>query len=90
MIAASTTCFEVFDSVPIQFVEERTNWQGSMLTFSMAMAAKMGFVSTPIKGLVEVTDTDITSDADLGLLECLIPTSKARASITDRIRGLLT
>jgi hypothetical protein len=74
--------------IPIQFVDERRSWQGSTLTFSLS--AKMGFVSTPMKGTIEVTDRDITIDADLGLLERLIPATKARASITNRIRGLLT
>src|SRR6476661_6203586 len=75
-------------TVPIQFVEERRSWQGSTLNF--LISAKMGFVSTPIKGTIEVTDTDITIDADLGLLERLIPATKARDSIASRIRGLLT
>ena len=75
-------------SMPIQFVEERRNWRGSMLDFSIS--AKMGFINTPIKGTIEVTDRDITIDADLGLLERLIPATKAQAAITSRIRGLLT
>jgi len=74
--------------VPIQFVDERRSWQGSTLTFSIS--AKMGFVSTPIRGTIEAIDSDITIDADLGLLERLIPATKARDSITSRIRGLLT
>lgn len=79
--------FRGVTSVPIQFVEERRTWQGSTLNF--LISAKMGFVSTPIKGTIEVTDTDITVDADLGLLERLIPASAARASLTNQIRGLL-
>jgi len=79
--------FRGVSSVPIQFVEERRNWQGSTLAF--LVSAKMGFVSTPIKGTIEVTDTDITVDADLGILERLIPASKAQSSIASRIRGLL-
>jgi hypothetical protein len=80
--------FRGVGSVPIQFVEERRSWQGSTLTFSIS--AKMGFVSSPIKGTIEVTDTDITIDVDLGLLERLLPATKTRAAITSRIRGLLT
>ena len=80
--------FQGVSTVPIRFVEERRNWQGSTLSFWIS--AKMGLVSTPIKGTIEVTDTDITIDADLGLLERLIPASMARASLTNRIRGLLT
>jgi hypothetical protein len=74
--------------IPFQFVEERRSWQGSTLTFSIS--AKMGIVSTPIKGTIEVTDRDLTIDADLGLLERLIPATRARESITSRVRGLLT
>ena len=74
--------------IPIQFVGERRSWQGSTLTFSLS--AKMGFVSTPMKGTIEVTDRDITIDADLGLLERLIPATKARDSIASRVRGLLS
>jgi len=79
--------FRGVSTVPIQFVEEHRNWQGSTLHF--LVSAKMGFISTPIKGTIEVTDTDVTVDADLGLLERLIPASKAQASISSRIRGLL-
>src|SRR3954468_21225973 len=80
--------FRGVGSVPIQFVEERRSWQGSTLTFSIS--AKMGIVSTPIKGTIEVTDRDLTIDADLGLLERFIPATRARESITSRVRGLLT
>ena len=74
--------------IPLQFVEERRTWQGSTLTFSIS--AKMGFVSTPISGTIEVTDKDLTIDVDLGIFERLIPANKARASITKQVRGLLT
>jgi hypothetical protein len=35
---------------------------------TFALTAKMGFMSTPIKGTVEVTDSDVIVDADLGML----------------------
>ena len=74
--------------IPLQLIEERRSWQGSTLTFSIS--AKMGIVSTPIRGTIEVTDRDLTIDADFGLLERLIPATKVRESISGRIRGLLT
>ena len=74
--------------IPIKLVQERKSWEGSTLTF--AISAKMGLISTPINGKIEVTDQDLTIDADLGILERLIPVAKARALITDRVRGLLT
>lgn len=83
MITRSMICFGGIGVVPIQFVDERRSWQGSTLTFSLS--AKMGFASTPMKGTIEVTDRDITIDADLGLLERLIPATKARDSITSRV-----
>jgi hypothetical protein len=73
--------------IPLQFVNERRNWNGSTLNFSFD--AKLGIVSTPIKGFVEVTDKDLTIDADLGLLERLIPAKQTRTALEGRIRGLL-
>ena len=73
--------------IPLQFADEKRSWHGSTLTFSLS--AKMGPVSTPIKGSIEVTDRDLTIDADLGLLERFIPATRARHAITSRVRGLL-
>jgi hypothetical protein len=80
--------FRGIGAIPIQFVNERKNWQGSTLTFSIS--AKMGLLSTPIKGTIDVTDSDLTIDLDLGLLGRLIPATKARQAISSRVRGLLT
>lgn len=74
--------------MPLQLVDEKRGWEGSTLHFSLS--AKMGFVSTPIKGTVEVTDKDMTIDADLGLLEKFLPTANVQQALTTRVRGLLT
>ncbi len=74
--------------VPLQIVNEKRSWQGTTLTFSFE--AKAGLLSTPIKGTVEVTEKDLTIDADLGLLEKLLPAKQARSAIEQKIRGLLT
>jgi hypothetical protein len=79
--------FQGIGVLPLQLVQEHRSWQGSTLTF--ALNAKMGLISTPIKGTVEVTDRDLTIDVDLGILERLIPTKKAHEMITNRVRGLL-
>ena|SRR5436305_7273724 len=79
--------FRGVTTLPIRFVEERRSWQGSTLNF--LISAKMGLISTPIKGTIEVTDSDLTIDADLGVLERLIAATKAKAAITNQIRGLL-
>ncbi len=73
---------------PFQIVNEQRSWQGSTLNFSFT--AKMGIVNAPIKGTVEVTDKDLTVDADLGFFEKLLPMKQARAVIEKNVRGLLT
>ena len=79
--------FRGMSGVPIQIVQEKKVWSGSILTF--ALSAKMGFLSTPITGTVEVTDRDVTIDADLGLLERLVPAAQAKSALETRVRGLL-
>lgn len=74
--------------LPVKLVEKQREWNGSTLTF--ALSARMGFLNTPIKGTVEVTDHDLTIDADLGMLERMIPADKARDVISSRLKGLLT
>jgi hypothetical protein len=49
----------------------------------------MGLLSAPIKGTVEVTDRDVTIDADLGLLERLLG-GGMRKAVEGRVKGLLT
>ena len=79
--------FQGVGTLPVRLVLEHKNWQGSTLSFSLG--AKMGLVSTPIRGTLEVTDRDVTIDADLGILERFIPAKTAREVIGNRIRGLL-
>ena len=80
--------FKGFGSVPIQIANEKRTWTGSRMDFSFD--AKLGIVSSPIKGFVDVTDTDVTVDADLGWLERLFPAKQARATLEHKVRGLLS
>jgi len=80
--------FKGFGSVPIQIVNESRKWTGSRMDFSFD--AKMGIARTPIKGFVDVTDHDLTVDADLGWLERLFPAKQTQAALEGRIKGLLT
>src|SRR4051794_40532062 len=80
--------FKGVGSVPIQIVNESRKWTGSRMDFSFD--AKVGIVSTPIKGFVDVTDKDVTVDADLGWLERLFPAKKTQAALAGRLKGLLS
>jgi hypothetical protein len=74
--------------VPIQITNEKRQWHGTKMVFSFD--ARMGLLSAPIKGTVEVTERDLTIDADLGLLEKLLGTGVGRAAVEGRVKGLLT
>jgi hypothetical protein len=73
--------------LPVRFVVEQKNWRGSTLSF--ALGAKLGFITTPIRGTIEVTDRDVTIDADLGVLERFLSEKTAREVIGNRVKGLL-
>jgi Putative polyhydroxyalkanoic acid system protein (PHA_gran_rgn) len=80
--------FKGFGAVPIQIVNESRSWTGTRMDFSFQ--AKLGIVSTPIKGFVDVTDKDVTVDADLGWLERLFPATQTQAALERQVKGLLT
>jgi hypothetical protein len=80
--------FKGIGVVPIQVVNQTKSWSGSRMKFSFD--AKVGIISTPIKGFVDVTDKDVTVDADLGWLEKLFPAKQTREAIEGRVKGLLT
>lgn len=75
-------------SLPVKLTVQQRSWQGSTLNFSVT--ASMGFISSPVKGTVDVTDHDLTIDVDLGMFERFVPAEKARELVTTRVRGLLT
>ena len=79
--------FKTAAQLPVKITVQERTWQGSTLNF--ALTAKWGLLSTPVKGTVEVTDHDITVDADLGLLDRFISENTARSVLTDRVKGLL-
>jgi hypothetical protein len=80
--------FKGFGTVPIQIVNEWRKWTGSRMDFSFQ--AKVGIVSTPIKGFIDVTDKDVTVEADLGWLERLFPAKQTQTALEGRVKGLLT
>jgi hypothetical protein len=74
---------------PIQIVDYRKSWDGSLMHFSFV--AKMGFLTTPLRGTVLVTERDVTVEFELpALLKSFIPEQKIEESMKSRIRGLLS
>jgi hypothetical protein len=79
--------FKGFGTVSIQILNESRRWTGSRMDFTFD--AKLGMVSTPIRGFIDVTDRDVTVDADLGWLEKLFPAKQTQAALERQVRGLL-
>lgn len=75
------------EGLPVKLVLDQKSWQGSTMAF--ALNAKVGFMSSPIKGTIAVTDRDVTIDADLGMFGRFISEDKAREVLSTRFKGLL-
>jgi hypothetical protein len=73
--------------IPVQLAMKQKSWQGSVLNFELT--AKMGIMSTPIKGTIEVTDHDVIIDADLGMLNRFVSDETAAKMFGNRFKGLL-
>jgi hypothetical protein len=80
--------FRGIGAMPLQIVDDKRKWERDVLVFSFG--AKVSMLTSPVKGTIEVTDRDVTIDADLGLLEKLLPAAKAKANIETRVKGFLT
>jgi hypothetical protein len=80
--------FKGVPGLPLQIVNQERNWTGSTLSFSFS--AKMGVLSTPVRGSVLVGDRDVTIDADFGILEKLLGSRAGKAALEGKVRGLLT
>jgi hypothetical protein len=72
--------------LPVRLVVKQNSWQGQILSFTLT--AKMGLLSTQIKGTVEVTERDLIVDADLGLLKNILPEKAVREVFANRLREL--
>lgn len=82
---------DVFQSLampPLTISNSQKTWNGSVMTFSLT--AQIGFFKNAVSGTVEVTDRDVTIDADLGMLNRFLPEKTMRTMVESRVRGLLT
>jgi len=73
--------------LPVQLQVKQKNWQGSTLNFELD--AKMAMISTPITGTIEVTDSDVIINADLGMLNKFVSDETAEEIFGKRFKGLL-
>jgi hypothetical protein len=72
---------------PIEIRDQQKSWNGDVMSFGLT--GKMGFFTAPIKGTATVSDTEVTIEADLGLLEKFIPPEKIRSQVESGARKML-
>ena len=73
---------------PLELTDRKKHWSGETIVFSFT--AKIGFLKTPIHGSAFVSQTEVTLDVDLGILNKLIPEDAAKSRIEGQVRALLT
>ena len=89
--AVDRSIMQVFNGLGsgvVELTDQHHQWHGDTMSFSMT--ARLGFIKTPIKGTVAVTEKEVTVDVDLGLLEKLVAQDAVRTGIEGKVRGLLT
>lgn len=72
---------------PLEFTDQQQQWTGDRMFFSLN--AKMGPVKAPIKGTVDVSDTEVAIDVDLGIFGKFISEKTASHQLESRIKGLI-
>ncbi len=73
--------------LPVQIEVKERSWQGPVMRFELS--AKMGIMSNPIKGTIEVTDSQVIIDADLGILGRFVSDEMATTMFASKFKGLL-
>jgi hypothetical protein len=72
----------------IEIVNSKKEWVGSTLHFSFT--TRLGFISLPINGTVDVDDTNATLDVELpSLVKNFIGEDRVAANIEKRVQALL-
>src|SRR5271165_6025756 len=72
---------------PIEFTDQLNQWSGDRMFFSLS--AKMGPVKAPIKGTVDVSDSEVAIEVDLGIFGKFISDQTVRNQVESRIKGLI-
>jgi hypothetical protein len=78
-----------FGSKAVVMTDQKKEWKGSVMEFSLV--AKAGFIVVPLSGTVTVDDTNVTVECELPpLVKNFIGEGKLRASVEKHVSGLLT
>jgi hypothetical protein len=81
---------EIFDTGgSVELVERLRRWEGPLMDF--ALTARVGFISLPIEGRVEIDESAVTVYCALPqLAKTFLGEEKIRAGVEDKIRRILS
>ncbi|MDP9171724.1 MAG: polyhydroxyalkanoic acid system family protein [Acidobacteriota bacterium] len=72
----------------VQIVDQQKVWNESIMSFSFK--GRMGFVSVPLSGTVDVDDQNVTINCDLPpMLKNFIGEAKVQSAVSQKVKGLI-
>jgi hypothetical protein len=72
----------------VQIVDQKKEWNGSTMSFSFK--GRMGFVSVPLSGTIDVDDQNVTINCDLPpMLKSIIGEEKVQTAVSQKVKGLI-
>jgi|HubBroStandDraft_6_1064221.scaffolds.fasta_scaffold229164_2 hypothetical protein len=75
-------------SSSFQIVEQRKTWVGPVMNFSFT--GRLGFISVPMMGTIEVDGENVTVDFALPpLLQTFVGEAKVRAIVEENVRAMV-
>ena len=73
----------------VEIVDQTKAWNGS--TMSFGFTGRVGFISIPLTGTVEVDDRNVTVQCELPpMVKNFLGEDKVGSGITERMKGLLS
>lgn len=87
-IAADEDLFAGAAGGSVQILDQRREWQGSTMAYSFV--GRLGFISVPMSGTVEVDDVNVTVRSELPpMVVSFIGEEKVAAGIEKQLRRVL-
>lgn len=85
----ANSLFEGSTGATVQLTDQKKNWNGRVMSFSVT--ARAGFISVPLSGTVAVDDVNVTVQCELpGIVNKFVGEDKIRAGVEGKIRGILS
>jgi hypothetical protein len=88
LIAADDDLFAGVAGSSVEIVDEKKKWEGSSMSYSFV--GRVGFISVPISGTLEVDDVNVTVTSELPpMVKNFVGEEKVASRIEKQLRRLL-